>query len=111
MTRAKILFPGWRYGPKGEGPELFQTEDDVPKGWTRTPPERAARDAFDHDGDGNPGGSKPQDPPALSGMTRAELEAQAAKEGVDLEAIEGTGASGNVRNDDIKAAIEAKRGE
>lgn len=66
---------------------------------------------FDGDGDGKPGGSKPADPPALSSMTKAELTAQAEAEGVDLEAITGTGASGNVVADDIRAAIEARRAE
>lgn len=61
MTRAKILFPGWRYGPNGEL-ELFQREEDVPQGWTRTPPGPAEpkADPFDHDGDGKPGGSLPK---------------------------------------------------
>lgn len=67
--------------------------------------------AFDHDGDGHPGGSKPNDLPALSGMTKDQLVAQAALEGVDVEAIEGSGADGNVLVADLKAAIEAKRGE
>lgn len=105
MTKAKILFPGWRYGPKGEL-ELFQREEDVPKGWSRTPTEPHP---LDRDGDGHPGGSEPVEPPALSGMSKAELEAQAEAEGVDLEAIEGTGANGNVLVDDIRSAIEAKR--
>lgn len=69
MSRSKILFPGWRYGPNGEL-ELFQCAEDVPDGWSRRPTikpdaiveavqEMAASIAkFDHDGDGRPGGSK-----------------------------------------------------
>ena len=40
---------------------------------------------------------------------RADLEKLAAAEGVDVSAIEGTGARGYVTNDDISAAIMAKR--
>lgn len=29
-------WPGWRYGPDGEG-AIFQCEADVPPGWTRRP--------------------------------------------------------------------------
>ena len=64
---------------------------------------------FDHDDDGKPGGSKPHEPPALSGMRKDELIAQAGKEGLIVEQIKGTGANGNVIADDIRAAIEAKR--
>lgn len=38
MTRAKVLFPGYRFGPNGEC-RLFQTEADVPDGWTRIHPD------------------------------------------------------------------------
>lgn len=31
-----VRFPGWRYGPNGEA-QIFQTEADVPKGWTDNP--------------------------------------------------------------------------
>ena len=64
---------------------------------------------LDHDGDGKPGGSLPHEPPALSGMTKAQLAEQAIAEGIIVEQIKGTGANGNVLADDIKAAIEAKR--
>lgn len=40
---------------------------------------------------------------------RADLEKLAADEGVDVAAIEGTGARGYVKNEDIAAAILAKR--
>lgn len=64
---------------------------------------------LDRDGDGQPGGSKPADPPALSGMRKDDLIAQAEAEGILIEQIKGTGANGNVVADDIRAAIEAKR--
>lgn len=64
---------------------------------------------LDRDGDGKPGGSKPAEPPALSGMRKDDLIAQAEAEGILIEQIKGTGANGNVIADDIKAAIEAKR--
>ena len=30
-------WPSWRYGPKGEA-AIFESEDDVPKGWKDTQP-------------------------------------------------------------------------
>lgn len=57
--------------------------------------------ALDADGDGNPGGSKPQDPPALTGKTKAELLQIAADEGAVIE--------DGALNADIIAAIELKR--
>lgn len=63
----------------------------------------------DLDGDGKPGGSLPHDPPALSAMSKAQLERQAQIEGVDLKAIKGTGKEGKLIKADIEAAIEAKR--
>ena len=65
---------------------------------------------IDHDGNGKPGGSLPADPPVLTGMRKDQLIAQAEKEGVIVEQIKGTGANGNVLADDIRAAIEARRG-
>jgi hypothetical protein len=56
---------------------------------------------LDHDKNGAPGGSNPDDPPSLSGKNKAELLEIAAAEGVEVE----DGAT----NDDIKAAIELKR--
>jgi len=64
---------------------------------------------LDHDADGEKGGSLSKEPPALTGMTKDELEAQAELETVDLTAIEGTGANGNVLAKDIREAIEANR--
>ena len=29
-------WPGWRYGPDGEG-AIFNRQEDVPEGWTRRP--------------------------------------------------------------------------
>lgn len=48
---------------------------------------------------------------ALEGLptVRAELDALAVAEGVDLAAIVGTGANGRVVNDDVTAAILANR--
>ena len=57
--------------------------------------------ALDADGDGNPGGSLPQDPPVLSGKTKAELLKIAADEKVEIE--------DGALNADIIAAIELKR--
>ncbi|MBB4859636.1 hypothetical protein HNO88_002965 [Novosphingobium chloroacetimidivorans] len=56
---------------------------------------------FDHDGDGTAGGSRPYDPPALTGKNKAELLAIAEAEGVTIE----DGAT----NAAIIEAIEAAR--
>lgn len=56
---------------------------------------------LDHDKDGEPGGSEPNDPPALSGKNKAELLEIAAAEGVEIE--EGA------KNADIVSAIELAR--
>ena len=79
-------------------PEWFADEDggdivSVPEARTISPP--------DLDGNGNPGGSLPHEPPALSGKTKAELTAIAAAEGVELEA--------GAKVADIIAAIELVR--
>lgn len=58
---------------------------------------------LDHDGNGEPGGSKPKDPPSLTGKNKAELLAIAADEGVTVE----DGAT----NADIVSAIELAREE
>ena len=39
---------------------------------------------LDHDGDGDPGGSRPHEPPALTGMLKTQLLEQAAAEGVEV---------------------------
>ena len=44
----------------------------------------------------------------LQAMTREELDEYAAQIGVDIEAIEGTGANGNVVKADVIRAIEAQ---
>lgn len=39
MRRRVVIdrsWPSWRYGPNGEA-QIFQTEADVPRGWTRKP--------------------------------------------------------------------------
>jgi hypothetical protein len=58
-------FPSWRHGPNGEA-RVFQSEDEVPKGWQARPfpgfPKAMAQrdsapNALDHDDDGKAGGS------------------------------------------------------
>lgn len=56
---------------------------------------------LDHDGNGEPGGSEPHEPPALTGKNKAELLAIAEAEGVDI--AEGA------TNAQIIEAIEAAR--
>lgn len=66
---------------------------------------------LDHDRDGAKGGSQPHDPPSLSGKNKAELLAIAAAEEV-TEAVDSEGNAvpiDKATNDQIKAAIEAKR--
>ena len=53
--------------------------------------------------------ASPSSGPDLSNMNRKELVKQAVEEGVDLDAIEGSGTGGNVLVGDIRDAIEAKR--
>lgn len=72
-----------------------------PEGWV---------DPLDRDENGAPGGSKPAEPPALSGKTKAELTAIAEAEGVTLP-TKGTGSGGRVIADDFKTAIEKHRSE
>lgn len=52
---------------------------------------------------------KAEDLPSLEGKTREQLDEIATDEGVDLAAIKGTGAGGNVLNGDVKSAILEKR--
>jgi hypothetical protein len=78
-------------------------EANAPTGETTTEvieeqPERA----FDHDGDGEAGGSKPAEPPSLSGKNKAELQKIATAEGVTFD--EG------MTNAQLTEAIAAKRG-
>lgn len=56
---------------------------------------------LDHDGDGQPGGSEPHDPPALTGKNKAELLEIAKDEGVE--------ATSDMTNKAIIEAIEAAR--
>jgi len=62
---------------------------------------KADADPLDHDHNGGKGGSEPDDPPALSGKTKAELIAIAEGEGVALE--------DGMTNKAIVEAIEAAR--
>lgn len=61
----------------------------------------ADADPLDHDGDGEAGGSIPNEPPALTGKNKAQLLEIAGAEGVEV--VDGA------TNADIIAAIEAKR--
>lgn len=63
--------------------------------------EPVAAGPLDHDEDGENGGSKPHDPPALSGKSKAELIEIAVAEGVMLD--------DDFTVAQIKAAIEATR--
>lgn len=56
---------------------------------------------LDHDGDGEPGGSLPDDPPSLSGKNKADLLAIADDEGVQ--------ADDSMTKAEIVTAIEAAR--
>jgi hypothetical protein len=82
-------FPAWRYGPNGEE-SVFTTPDQVPKGWKEAP-FASAPTAFDHDGDGKPGGSvAPEATDRLKDL-RAEYRAQFGKKpfaGWDEDEIE-----------------------
>lgn len=56
---------------------------------------------LDHDGDGDAGGSMPHEPPALSGLKKAEL--------LEVAAAEGVTADESMTNAQITEAIEAAR--
>lgn len=97
-------------GPGGhyDGATLLVAEGseaaaNPPTGTTTTDviEEEGRESAFDHDGDGNDGGSAPNDPPSLSGKNKAELTQIAADEEVTFD----EGAT----NAQIVEAIEAKR--
>ncbi len=85
-------FPSWRYGPNGEE-SIFTTPEQVPAGWQDRPfaTAPAASPAFDHDGDGKPGGSiAPEATDRLKDL-RAEYRALMGKKpfaGWDEEEIE-----------------------
>jgi hypothetical protein len=93
---AKKLFPGYRFAPDGT-PVLFEREEDVPKGFTRTHPDNWSDDPkVDRD--------KPAD--GLDDLNREELEALVeADPDLDLDDIVGTGANGNVLVADIRKAL------
>lgn len=56
---------------------------------------------LDHDDNGEPGGSKPADPPALTGKPKAELIKIAKSEGAEID--------DDMTNDDLRSAIELNR--
>lgn len=56
---------------------------------------------LDHDGDGAPGGSRPHDPPALTGRNKEQL--------VRIAEAEGVSVPDGATNKQIVAAIEASR--
>lgn len=60
-------FPGWRFGPDGQQ-GLFETEDEVPEGWTDNPNDFNAAPAA-------PAQQKPETPVAskYSTMTKVEV--------------------------------------
>ena len=43
MSKEKVLWPSWRYGP-GRQAEIFNHEEEVPEGWVSNPQELAAKD-------------------------------------------------------------------
>lgn len=62
-------WPSCRYGPN-DLCAIFEREEDVPAGWEDHPSKVGAFNgadpaAFDHDADGQPGGSKPRRKAAL----------------------------------------------
>ncbi len=59
------------------------------------------RHPLDRDGDGQPGGSVPADPPSLAGKNKAQL--------TEIAASEGAAVDGDMTNAQIVQAIEAKR--
>lgn len=99
------LAAGFTISPAGTVGNGDAAAADLPGG----DPGGSDTDPLDHDGDGEPGGSLPHEPPALSGKTKAELLAIAQNEGVDIAAIKGTGSKGSVIILDIIRAIEANR--
>jgi hypothetical protein len=71
--------------PDAEPVELQQrTDRELTEESQEASRQNAETGTFDHDGDGQPGGSEPKDPPALSGKTTEELNTIAKDEGVDL---------------------------
>lgn len=60
-----------------------------------------ARHPLDHDGNGQPGGSMPADPPSLAGKNKAQL--------LEIAGAEGAKADDGMTNAQIVQAIEAKR--
>jgi hypothetical protein len=66
-------FPSWRYGPDGQA-MICQSAADVPEGWSDHPSKVAEPDdPFDHDGDGEPGGSLPKEDAAKKPPARRKV--------------------------------------
>jgi hypothetical protein len=107
MTLVRNITPGargaWLDGKEvwAEPGEAIEADDFVEEWFAPVPEHEAETDVLDHDGNGEPGGSKPADPPALSGKTKAELLAIAEAEGVLVE--------DDATVAEIKTAIEAGR--
>jgi hypothetical protein len=60
MTYTYQPWPSWAFGPNGES-AIFQSEEDVPKGWTHHGETKGGKPQLDHDKDGKAGGSKAPD--------------------------------------------------
>lgn len=85
----------------GEPINVPETNSLEPAPLKITDAERATLPQLDHDGNGEPGGSEPHEPPALSGKNKADLTAIAKAEGVTLD--------DGMTNAQIVAAIEEAR--
>lgn len=83
-------YPITRWGPDGK-PRQFEEGDKIPDNYSRSPTEKV--EAADD----------------LADLKKDELEALAEKEGIDIDAIEGSGANGNVLVDDLRNAIKEAR--
>lgn len=83
------LYPVTRFAKDGK-PRQFEEGDKIPDSYSRHPVEQDEADD-------------------LADMKRDELESLAEQEGIDIDAIEGSGANGNVLVDDLRDAIKAAR--
>ena len=101
--------PGDDADGEPEGGEGDDADDASADGEDGEDGERMDPDGQDLPVQDPPGDDQPEDLPSLDGMKKDELEAQAKKEGLDLEQIKGTGKNGHVKASDIEAAIKAKR--
>ena len=85
-----------------EGSELAANIPEASETTMDAIEEEGTKSAFDHDGDGKEGGSKPKEPVSLSGKNKADLQQIATDEGVEWD--EG------MTNAELTDAITAKRG-